>query len=49
MNKYGINARGLIRAVERLTREKIDLKDDELLLPLQVRSTLDKSGKAEDL
>jgi hypothetical protein len=29
MNKYGINAQGLVRAVERLTGEKIDIKDDD--------------------
>jgi len=49
MNKYGINARGLIRSVERLTGENIDISDYEYALPLPEPSTLDKSGKAEDL
>jgi transketolase len=49
MNKYGINTRGLIRTVERLTGDKIDIKDDELQLPHPVRSMVDTSGKAEDL
>jgi transketolase len=49
MNEYGINARGLIRAVQRLTKTIYDISDNELTLPLPDPSTVDKSGKAEDL
>lgn len=49
MRECGIDARGLVRAVQQLTKTNIDISDNELALPLPDPSTVDKNGKAEDL